>query len=160
LKFGRFRATGRNKPAQEYLMRCAVEQGALPEINAPVDLLNAVSLECNVPISLLSLERCSPQLLIDRGRQGESFVFNAAGQVLDVSDMLVICDASQHPRRPVGSPVKDSLVGKITSEERHLVAVIYSAEHGTSRGRGERARDLLVEGVKRFEIAESIGMLV
>ncbi len=126
LRHGKFKASGRSKPAQEYLLRCALEEGALPRINGPVDVLNATSLSHGLPISLLSLRKCSRSLLIRRGMAGEGFVFNSSGQVLDVEDMVVTCDASHNPSRPVGTPVKDSMAGKIEPEDTELIAIIYA----------------------------------
>jgi DNA/RNA-binding domain of Phe-tRNA-synthetase-like protein len=126
LRHGKFKASGRSKPAQEYLLRCALEEGSLPRINAPVDVLNTASLVGGLPISLLSLTKCSPDLHIRRGRAGEGYVFNSSGQVLDVEDLIVTCDASQTPERPVGSPVKDSMAGKIEADDTSLVAIIYA----------------------------------
>jgi DNA/RNA-binding domain of Phe-tRNA-synthetase-like protein len=126
LRHGKFKASGRSKPAQEYLLRCALEEGSLPRINGPVDVLNTASLAGGLPISLLSLAKCSPDLHIRRGTEGEGYVFNSSGQVLDVHDLIVTCDASQTPERPVGSPIKDSMAGKIESSDTALVAIIYA----------------------------------
>ncbi len=49
LRYGQFKASGRSKPAQEYLLRCAVQDRGLPNINSPVDILNTVSLESGLP---------------------------------------------------------------------------------------------------------------
>ena len=126
LKHGKFKATGRSKPAQEYLLRCAQEDGALPRINGPVDVLNSCSLFGGLPISLLSIARSSRNLLVRYGRADEGYIFNSSGQVLDVEDLVVTCDATGEPTVPVGSPVKDSLVGKIEAADTELVAVIYA----------------------------------
>lgn len=125
LRHGKFKASGRSKPAQEYLLRCAKENGELPNINAPVDVLNTVSLQSGLPISLLSLAKCSRQLHVRHGATGESFVFNSAGQDLAVEDLIVVCDRTRD-QRPVGSPVKDSMAGKIESSDTDLVAIVYA----------------------------------
>jgi DNA/RNA-binding domain of Phe-tRNA-synthetase-like protein len=126
LRHGKFKASGRSKPAHEYLLRCAQEEGSLPRINGPVDVLNSCSLISGLPISLLSLAKCSRKLLVRRGTAGEGFVFNSSGQLLDVEDLIVTCDASQSPARPVGSPIKDSMVGKIEAQDTELIAVVYA----------------------------------
>ncbi len=130
LRHGQFKASGRSKPAQEYLLRCAAQDGQLPNINAPVDILNTVSLECGLPISLLSITKCSPRLIVRRGEAGESYVFNATGQELNVTDLVVACDqsteASRPNGRPVGSPIKDSMAGKIEASDTHLIAIVYA----------------------------------
>lgn len=126
LKHGKFKASGRSKPAHEYLLRCAQEDGALPRINGPVDVLNVCSLYGGLPISLLSIARSSRNLLVRYGRADEGYIFNSSGQVLDVEDLVVTCDATREPGVPVGSPIKDSMVGKIETADTELVAVIYA----------------------------------
>lgn len=126
MRHGKFKASGRSKPAHEYLLRCAQEEGSLPRINGPVDVLNTCSLMGGLPISLLALARCSRNLLVRYGRSDEGYIFNSAGQVLDVEDLIVTCDATTEPSVPVGSPVKDSMVGKIDAADTELVAVIYA----------------------------------
>ena len=146
LRYGKFKAAGRSKPAQEYLAGCVSRDGALPIINGPVDLLNAVSLEFNLPISLLSLAKCSRRLHIARGQPGESYVFNSVGQELDLTDLITTYDASTQPHRPVGSPIKDSLAGKIESTDRDLVAIIYSPNSAPARQRCQQALERLEAG--------------
>ena len=150
LRHGKFKPSGRSKPAQEYLMRCALEEGSLPRINGPVDVLNTASLLGGLPISLLSLSKCSQDLNVRRGTTGEGFVFNASGQVLDVEDMVVICDASHTPDRPVGSPVKDSMVGKIEPSDNSLVAIIYAPLGAVGSAAAKRTLTLLGDHLIEF----------
>jgi DNA/RNA-binding domain of Phe-tRNA-synthetase-like protein len=147
---GKFKPSGRSKPAQEYLMRCALEEGSLPRINGPVDVLNTASLLGGLPISLLSLHKCSNDLNVRRGMPGEGFVFNAAGQVLDVEDMVVICDTSHTPDRPVGSPVKDSMAGKIEPSDAALVAIIYAPIGEVGAAAAQRTLKLLADHLIEF----------
>lgn len=150
LRHGKFKASGRSKPAHEYLLRCALEEGSLPRINGPVDVLNTASLLGGLPISLLSLDKCSRDLHIRRGTTGEGFVFNAGGQVLDVEDMVVTCDASHTPARPVGSPVKDSMAGKIEPSDTALVAIIYAPISPLGTAAAERTVQLLGANLVEF----------
>jgi len=53
-EYGRYRASGRGKPACELLERFAAE-GSFPRISPAVDLLNAVSLTLRLPMSLVDL---------------------------------------------------------------------------------------------------------
>ncbi len=145
LRYGKFKASGRSKPAQEYLLRCATQDGILPEINGPVDVLNAVSLSCGLPISLLSVGKCSQKLAVRRGQTGESYVFNAVGQVLEVEDLVVVCDEAEGKSRPVGSPIKDSMAGKIEANDNHLIAIIYSPATAEGRQRATETAMLLRE---------------
>lgn len=150
LKHGKFKASGRSKPAQEYLLRCALEEGCLPRINGPVDVLNTASLVGGLPISLLSMEKCSSQLEVRRGLTGEGYVFNSIGQVLDVEDLVVTCDATQTPSRPVGSPIKDSLAGKIESSDTALVAIIYAPRDSEGIAMASRTAQILADGLVEY----------
>ncbi len=128
LKKGGFKATGRNKPAAEYLAE-ARRAGTFPRINNAVDVNNAISLETGWPISVLDLDRAlshAPEgkLEIRFGREGESFVFNASGHVIDVAGLLGI---GAHEGPMLGNPVKDSMLAKIQPETRRLVAVLYTS---------------------------------
>lgn len=150
LRFGKFKASGRSKPAQEYLLRCVNQDGGLPVINGPVDLINTVSLDVNLPISLLSLRKCSPQLVVTRGRSGQTFVFNSAGQSLELEDLLIVADASQEEWRPVGSPIKDSMAGKIETNDRDLVALIYAPRNPAAILRCQTAMERLAHGFRDY----------
>jgi DNA/RNA-binding domain of Phe-tRNA-synthetase-like protein len=152
LRYGKFKASGRSKPAQEYLLRCAVQDRSLPNINAPVDILNTVSLECNLPISLLSIRKSSEKLHVRRGQHGEAYVFNAAGQELEVEDLIVVCDQSQTPSRPIGSPIKDSMVGKIEVSDDHLIAIVYGPS--TACDRISLAKSMLIDRFNEYEVGQ------
>ena len=124
LREGGYRPAGRNKPAQEYLAGVLHREQALPQINNAVDLLNAHSLAMGLPISLLSLKKAPGPWLIRYGREGEQFVFNGAGHQLEAEKLL--CIVPETLGKPVGSPVKDSMAGKIEPEDHHLAMCIYA----------------------------------
>jgi DNA/RNA-binding domain of Phe-tRNA-synthetase-like protein len=109
-------------------------------------LLNAVSLEFNLPISLLSIAKCSLQLFIDRGQPEEYYVFNAGGQTLELADLLTVFDISGESPRPVGTPVKDSLAGKIEASDQHVVAIIYAPNSDSAIERCNQAKSRLRSG--------------
>lgn len=150
LKHGKFKASGRSKPAQEYLLRCAQEDGALPRINGPVDVLNTCSLFGGLPISLLSIARSSRNLLVRYGKADEGYIFNSSGQVLDVEDLVVTCDATSEPSVPVGSPIKDSLVGKIEASDTELVAVIYAPRTPEGTTAAKETAAMLAESLATY----------
>lgn len=124
LRTGGFKPSGRSKPAQEYLLRCVTDGQGLPRINPAVDCLNVFSLEIGLPISMLSLDRFSEQLVLRYGSTGESYIFNSANQTLDLSGLISICGGDQGDT-PLGTPVKDSMAGKITRETPNVAIVIY-----------------------------------
>jgi len=126
LRFGKYKPTGRGKPASEYLEREALE-GRFPVINPLVDINNVVSLEFLLPLSVFDLEKANAtEFLVRRGRAGESFVFNQALQVISLEDLLVVCKMPED--EPIGSPVKDSLKTKIGMQTKDALYVIYAPD--------------------------------
>jgi len=125
LRHGRYKPTGRGKPASEYLLRTAI-QGAFPQVTPPVDVNNWVSLESGYPASVFDAELSGSTLLLRRGKQNEAYVFNQAGQTLDLYDLLIICRRDGAQWEPCGSPVKDAMATKISRNTRHVVAVLYA----------------------------------
>lgn len=126
LRHGRYRPTGRGKPASEYLLRAA-EEGIFPRINAPVDACNYVSLRHGLPISLWDLDRAAAaRFEVRHGRPGESYVFNAGGQTIDVEDLIVGCVLEEGGSRPIVNPVKDSLATKTTEATTRVAALLYA----------------------------------
>lgn len=150
LRHGGYKPSGRNKPAQEYLLRTAEQAGSLPEIFAAVDLLNGVSVEFGLPISLVSLTRLGTILHLRYGRPGEQFVFNQGGQELDVEGLLCLCAGDASRSQPVGSPVKDSMAGKLTTEDTHVLACIYAARSAISADVVQAAADKLAAGFQQY----------
>jgi len=153
LRHGGYKPTGRGKPASEYLLRAAAE-GTLGPINAAVDACNVVSLHSGLPISVVDLDRVRPPLRAGIAPQGSSYVFNASGQVIDVSGLVTIFDADG----PCAGPVKDSQRTKTTPETTRTLSVIWGA-----RSLGDRThrafawyRDLLASLGARTEVITSI----
>ncbi|MBO6575233.1 MAG: hypothetical protein JJ896_07460 [Rhodothermales bacterium] len=122
LRHGRYKPTGRGKPASEYLMRAARE-GSFPRISAPVDICNLISLHYLVPASVWDLDLSGTAFLGRRGREGESYVFNAGGQEIGLQDLLVVCRADSD--QPMVNPVKDSHATKTTVDSTRVGAVVY-----------------------------------
>jgi DNA/RNA-binding domain of Phe-tRNA-synthetase-like protein len=125
LRFGKYRPSGRGKPASEFLLRAAVD-GSFPLVNGPVDVNNAVSLQSGLPGSLFDCETSGRRLLLRRGRAGESYVFNRSGQTIDLEDLLLVCRRSERGWDPCGNPVKDSMATKIRPETRDVIAILYA----------------------------------
>jgi len=125
LKHGKYRASGRGKPASEFLLRAALN-GEFPLINGPVDVNNAISLESGLPGSIFDADIAGRRLLLRWGLPGESYVFNRSGQTIDLEDLLVVCRLSDEGWRPCGNPVKDAMETKITEATRNVIAVLYA----------------------------------
>lgn len=138
LRAGGFKPAGRNKPAQEYLLRTATESQSLPAIFNAVDLLNMISLESGLPISLLALQRFRDQpdppgdsssgtgAIVRYGHKDEKFVFNRAGQELELDGLICVCAGTSDASVPLGTPIKDSMAGKINELDQDVVAWLYA----------------------------------
>ena len=133
-----YKPAGRGKPASEYLAGVA-RKGEFPTINALVDINNLVSLESGLPISMLDRGRFEGPPHLRHGEDGERYVFNHAGQEIDLRGLLVVCDGDV----PRGTPVKDSMATKVGETTTEVLAVIY----GTAKVLGA---DAMAELTLRF----------
>ena len=125
LRYGNYRPSGRGKPASEFLLRAALA-GDFPLVNPPVDVNNAVSLESGLPGSIFDADLSGTEFLLRRGRPGESYVFNPAGQTIDLEDLLLVCRKATDGWAPCGNPVKDAMTTKIHAQTKNVVAVLYA----------------------------------
>lgn len=139
---GRYKPTGRGKPASEYLLRSASED-RFPRINTLVDSCNYLSLASLLPISIWDLERASrhagatnPDALSFRFRLGmvdESYVFNAGGQKVGLEDLIVgaVVDrtGSMGSSLPIVNAIKDCQATKTTPETSLVAAAVYAPLH-------------------------------
>ncbi len=155
LRTGGYKPSGRNKPAQEYLLRSATIHNGLPVINNAVDLLNCISLQSGIPISLVALNRIGSNIIFRFGKTGESYVFNAGGQELDVKGLLCLCRNSDGESVPVGSPVKDSMTAKLLETDHHIMACFYASQSAISYDELHRWALLLGNGALQFCGADS-----
>jgi DNA/RNA-binding domain of Phe-tRNA-synthetase-like protein len=143
MRVGGYKPTGRGKQASEFLLGVAREQG-LPRVNNLVDINNLVSLKTALPISIFDRERLGDDISIRFGNPGERYVFNNAGQEMDVSGLPVVCRGAE----AVGNAVKDSMLTKVSAETREVLLVVYGS-HKLPRGvleqAAEQLRKLLVQ---------------
>lgn len=121
LRNGRYRPSGRGKPAQEYLSKVWTSNGTIDLINNVVDVNNIFSLRHGLPVSAFDAGKIQGDLTIRLGREDESYIFNAAGQNLACKDLVVVCDETG----PIGSPVKDSQRTKLFPGATAVVFVVY-----------------------------------
>ena len=125
LRYGKYKPAGRSKPASEFLLRAALSD-AFPLVNGPVDVNNIVSLESGLPGSIFDADLTGRELLIRRGEPGESYVFNASGQSIDLEDLLLVSRSTESGWIPCGNPVKDSMETKIHRGTQNVLAVFYA----------------------------------
>ncbi len=123
LRYGKYKPTGRGKPASEYLLRSAV-QDKFPRVFPLVDICNLVSLRFLLPISLIDIRRAETQeFRVRRGRENESYEFNSVGQEIGLQDLLLVAKGPED--QPCANPVKDSMATKLDADATDVLAVIY-----------------------------------
>jgi hypothetical protein len=116
-----FKPTGRAKPAAEYLLRAAQDQ-LLGSINLAVDACNAVSLHSGFPISVVDLDRARGPFRIGVAEAGQSYIFNRAGQEIDLAGLLCLFDSDG----PCASAVKDSQRTKTGDDTTMTLSIIWA----------------------------------
>jgi DNA/RNA-binding domain of Phe-tRNA-synthetase-like protein len=120
LRVGGYKPTGRGKPASEYLLRAAGE-GPLRSINAAVDACNVVSLHSGLPISVVDKDLLTPPLHVGIAASGQRFIFNEAGQEIDVSGLLCLHDGNG----PCANAVKDAQRTKTHDATRNTLNLVW-----------------------------------
>lgn len=117
LRHGGFKPSGRSKPASEYLLR-ARSDNTLSGINLAVDACNVVSLHSGIPISVVDLDRVKLPLHVGIAPPASKYVFNAAGQTIDLEGLLCLSDAEG----PCANAVKDATDEDASWHHSDLVA--------------------------------------
>lgn len=137
LRHGGFKPTGRSKPASEYLIKAVTEGWLSPTsgINPAVDACNAVSLHSGLPISVVDAELARPPWRLGICPPGTGYVFNPAGQEIDIAGLVSLYDADG----PSGGPVKDSQRTKTHAGTTRTLTVIWGTR--ALEGRAEAAWD-------------------
>ena len=128
LRHGGYKATGRGKPASEYLVRAA-NDGNLGSINAAVDACNVASLHSGLPISVVDLDLAVPPFRVALADDGVRYAFNASGQEIDVSGLLCLHDA----RGPCANAVRDSQRTKTRPETRRTLSLVWGTVEAPDR---------------------------
>jgi DNA/RNA-binding domain of Phe-tRNA-synthetase-like protein len=140
LRHGGFKPAGRSKPASEYLVR-AVGDAALGSINPAVDVCNIVSLHSGLPISVVDLGKSEGPFRVGVAPSGASYVFNAAGQVIDLGGLLCLFDAVG----PCANAVKDAQRTKTDAQTTRTLTLLWGSNALPSRAAQAEAwyRELL-----------------
>ncbi len=120
LRQGGYKPTGRGKPASEYLVRAA-EAGSLRSINAVVDTCNVVSLHSGLPITVVDTGLAAGPYRIAIAPAGTTYVFNPAGQEIDVSGLVCLFDNTG----PCGNAVKDAQRTKTHEDTRSTLSIVW-----------------------------------
>lgn len=127
LKSYGFHASGRNRPASEYLVKDLQGRGSFHAINNVVDINNHLSLVSHLPISILDLDKTGNALCLRLGRRDEHYLFNQEGQDLQLGNLIVVAHADGDGPA-FGSPIKDSHATKISPGTVNALGIIYSSD--------------------------------
>jgi DNA/RNA-binding domain of Phe-tRNA-synthetase-like protein len=142
----------RYRGSAEALLRRVIAGKGLPQINAVVDVINLVSVESRLPIGLYDLANVSGDIVFRAGRAGETY--KGIGKYdLNLEGLPVFCDAVG----PHGSPTSDSERTMVTSETKHVLAVIVS--FGGKVGL-ERWTQRMVELFERYASARECDVVI
>ncbi len=135
LRNGSYKPAGRAKPSSEYLLAAAIDRD-FPRVNAFVDAVNLASLRYLYPMSIFDLEKALGEagaegmrpLYCRLGMAGESYVFNAGGQRIELEDLVCLCGYPEGATLPVPivNPVRDSMATKLFEGGRHAVIAVYA----------------------------------
>ena len=125
LRHGKYKPSGRGKPASEFLFRAALGE-TFPLVNGPVDVNNAISLASGFPGSIFDSDLSGRHLLMRRGSPDEEYVFNPSGQTIDLQDLLLVCRRTDAGWEACGNPVKDAMITKISADTTNVIAVLYA----------------------------------
>jgi len=128
LRHGGYKPTGRGKPASEYLIRAAGD-GSLGTINAAVDVCNVVSLHSGLPISVVDLDRAVPPFAIRIAPEDAKYVFNQAGQEIDLAGLLCLYDMEG----PCANAVKDAQRTKTNADTRRTLSIVWGVKGHEAR---------------------------
>src|ERR1700692_3187979 len=142
----------RYRGSAEALVRRVIAGKGLPQINAVVDIINLVSVESRLPIGLYDVAHVSGDIVFRAGRAGETY--KGIGKYdLNLEGLPVFCDGLG----PHGSPTSDSERTMVTSETRHVLAVIVSFG---GRDGLERWTQRLVELFERYASARQCDAVI
>lgn len=169
LRNGRYKPAGRAKPSSEYLLSAALE-GDFPRVNPFVDAVNLASLKHQLPMSIFDLDKAlgglagleTRALLCRLGRPGESYVFNAGGQTIDLEDLVCVCGYPEgsEEARPIVNPVRDSMATKLFEGGRSAAIIIYAPASVESDGLDDAMKDLALWCGRACEQVSLAGPLV
>jgi DNA/RNA-binding domain of Phe-tRNA-synthetase-like protein len=100
---------------------------------------------------MLDRQAFGDRMQIRLGKPGESYVFNSVGQELEIENLIVVC-GGVNEEKPLGSPVKDSMAGKIDKTVSKIVCILYAPQDSVSENLLEHWAETLRQSIERFAI--------
>src|SRR5271154_913634 len=119
----------RYRGSAEALLRRVISAKGLPQINAVVDAINLVSVECRMPIGLYDLAHVRGDVVFRAGRAGETY--KGIGKYdLNLEDLPLFADAEG----PHGSATSDSERTMVTAETTRVLVIVIAFGGGETLG--------------------------
>ncbi len=142
----------RYRGSAEALLRRVISGKGLPQINAVVDVINLVSVECRMPIGLYDLAHVQGDVVFRAGRAGETY--KGIGKYdLNLEDLPLFADAEG----PHGSATSDSERTMVTAETTRVLAIIVAFGGGETLGAWtQRMIELLERYAEGREFASAV----
>lgn len=111
----------KTRPSNEALLRRIVKGGALPRINAMVDVINWCSVEFQVPYGLYDRARMRGRVTLRLGRDGEEYA-GIRKDTVHLAGRITVAD----DEGPFGNPTSDSARAMVTTATTEALVVVYA----------------------------------
>jgi len=109
------------RPSNEALLRRVLKGGAIPRINAMVDVVNWCSVEFQLPYGLYDASCIRGNVTIRLGRDGEEYP-GIRKDVVHVAGRIAVAD----DQGAFGNPTSDSFRTMVTTETTDVLVVVYA----------------------------------
>jgi DNA/RNA-binding domain of Phe-tRNA-synthetase-like protein len=111
----------KTRPSNEALLRRVLKGGALPRINAMVDVVNWCSVEFQLPYGLYDRGRIRGAPTLRLGAEGEEYA-GIRKDVVHVAGRIAVAD----DEGPFGNPTSDSARTMVTTATTDALVVVYA----------------------------------
>ena len=119
----------KTRPSNEALLRRILKGGAIPRINAMVDVINWCSVEFQLPYGLYDRARVRGRPALRLGCEGEAYA-GIRKDTVHVAGRIVVADEDG----PFGNPTSDSARTMVTTATTSALVIVYApAEIGPAR---------------------------
>lgn len=134
----------KTRPSNEALLRRIRKGGAIPRINAMVDVVNWCSVEFQVPYGLYDRSRMQAVVTLRLGTEGEEYA-GIRKDVVHVHGRITVADEEG----PFGNPTSDSARTMVTPATGDALVVVY-APAVTTPARLAQVLDTTAERIGRI----------
>lgn len=111
----------KTRPSNEALLRRIRKGGAIPRINAMVDVINWCSVEFQLPYGLYDRATLRGSVTLRLGRDGETYA-GIRKDAVHVAGRITVAD----DEGPFGNPTSDSARAMVSTSTRDALVVIYA----------------------------------